>query len=230
MVTETRATGDISNTDKLLTEFIFYLKKQGNKSNTIERRIRYLKSLVKSGYDLTDSESFKKGISEKNWVGKSKNNTADTYTLFLKMLGKTWEKPHYQEIRKLPFVPTESEIDQLITACGPKTSTFLQIMKETAMRPGEAARLTWNDIDFVSKTIKVTPEKGSNPRIFPISNKLLGMIENIRKLNYIKDPDRIFQRQLRHIRRNYQRSKVRIAEKVQNPRLGKIMLKTFRTW
>jgi integrase len=103
-------------------------------------------------------------------------------------------------------------------------------MKETATRPGETARLTWNDIDFVSNTIKVTPEKGSNPRIFPISDKLLGMLENIRRMDYIKDSERIFQRQLRHIRRNYQRSKLRLSHKVQNPRLAKIKLKTFRTW
>jgi integrase len=56
------------------------------------------------------------------------------------------------------------------------------------------------------------------------------MIENIKKMNHIKDPNRIFPRQLRHIRRNYQISKNRIAEKIQNPRIKKIMLKTFRTW
>jgi integrase len=77
------------------------------------------------------------------------------------MIGKSWEKPHYQEISKLPFVPTEDEIDALIAGCGWKTSTFLQLMKETAMRPGEVKSLTWDDIDFVSKTIRVTPEKGS---------------------------------------------------------------------
>jgi integrase len=93
-----------------------------------------------------------------------------------------------------------------------------------AIRPGETARLTWNDIDFVSKTVRATPEKGSNPRIFPVSDKLLGMYQNIRKMDYIKDPERIYQRRLRHIRRNYLRSKIRLAEKVQNPRLSKIML------
>jgi integrase len=56
------------------------------------------------------------------------------------------------------------------------------------------------------------------------------MLHNTRHNNYVKDENRIFQKQLRHIRRNYQRSKLRLAQKLQNPRIGKIMLKTFRTW
>ena len=33
---------------------------------------------------------------------------------FLKMVGGTWEAPQYKKIRKLPLVPKETEIDQLI--------------------------------------------------------------------------------------------------------------------
>jgi len=75
-------------------------------------------------------------------------------------------KPHYKEIYKIPFVPTEAEIDVLIAGSGYKTAAFLQFLKETAMRPGEACAFTWDDIDLVSKTVRVTPEKVSNPRIF----------------------------------------------------------------
>jgi hypothetical protein len=36
--------------------------------------------------------------------------------------------------RKFPFIPKEEEIDALIAGSGKKTSTFLQLLKETAMR------------------------------------------------------------------------------------------------
>ena len=225
-----KTTGDISETKSLLIQFIFELKKRGNKETTIERRIRYLKELAKSGADLRDPESVRATLAEKTWVGRSKNNAADTYTIFLRMLGKSWEKPHYQEISKLPFVPTEGEIDVLIAGSGWKTSTFLQIMKETAMRPGEVKSATWDDIDFVSKTIRVTPEKGSNPRIFHLSDNLLKMLLNVQKRNQLKDANRIFTQRLAHIRRYYERVRKRQAFKLQNPRLKKIMMKTFRTW
>jgi integrase len=74
------------------------------------------------------------------------------------------------------------------------------------------------------------PEKGSNPRIFALSDKLLRMLQVTKNTNTVKDKNRIFQLRLHHIRRQYQRTKVKIAKKLQNPRIEKIMLKTFRTW
>lgn len=227
---EKMATGEISETKSQIIQFIMYLKKRGNKDVTIERRIRYLKELEKSGAKLTDPESMKKALAEKSWVGKSKNNAADTITLFLEMIGLTWEKPHFQVVEKIPFVPTEAELDALIAGSGWKTTAFLQLLKETAMRPGEAASLTWDDLDEISKTLRVTPEKGSKPRIFPISDKLLRMLLSIKAKNHVQDPNRIFARQLRHIRRQHERMRKKQAFKLKNPRLKKIMLKTFRTW
>jgi integrase len=96
------------------------------------------------------------------------------------------------------LVPTEAELDALIAGSGYKTAAFLQLLKETAMRPGEPCKLTWNDFDLVSKTVRVTPEKGSNPRIFPVSDKLLNMLLSIKQGNHIRDPDKIFASQLRH--------------------------------
>jgi len=215
---EKLATGEISDTEKLLTEFIFYLRKRGNKDVTIERRIRYLEQLVKNGADLTDPENVMTILSEISWVGKSKNNAADTYGLFLKMIGKSWEKPHYQEIRKLPFLPTEEELDTLISGSGWKTAAFLQLMKETAMRPGEAASLTWDNVDFVSNSVWVTPEKGSNPRVFPISDNLMKMLLNIKERNNVKDKNRVFAKQLRHIRRQFEIVRKKQAYKLQNER------------
>jgi len=42
------------------------------------------------------------------------------------------------KIRKIPFIPTETEIDHLIAGCGRKTATLLQLLKETGIRIGEA--------------------------------------------------------------------------------------------
>ena len=42
--------------------------------------------------------------------------------------------------RKFPFIPTEQEIDDLIAGTSNKVFTFLQLLKETAMRSGESKR------------------------------------------------------------------------------------------
>jgi len=43
--------------------------------------------------------------------------------------------------------------------CGPKTSTFHQLLKETGARTGEAHSLKWTDLDFEAATVRITPEE-----------------------------------------------------------------------
>ena len=94
------------------------------------------------------------------------------------------DSPWYKVTRKFPFIPTEQELDVLIAGCGRKTATFLQLLKETAMRAGEAKSLLWTNIDLERRNITLnTPEKRGNPRIFKASNKLIDMLAALPKIN-----------------------------------------------
>lgn len=53
----------------------------------------------------------------------------------------TWISPTYKQTQKLPFIPTEEELDALITIPGKKLAMMLQILKETGARLGEAFKL-----------------------------------------------------------------------------------------
>jgi len=50
---------------------------------------------------------------------------------------------------------------------------------ETRCRVGEALRLRWTDVDFERGVVTITPEKGSRPRILPISVKPVGMLNSL---------------------------------------------------
>ena len=53
---------------------------------------------------------------------------------------------------------------QLVTVLLASVATFLQLLKETVMRAGEAKRILWTDIDFEKRVITLNcPEKGGNP-------------------------------------------------------------------
>jgi integrase len=118
-------------------------------------------------------------------VETEKRNVINAYDQFLKYLGKHWEEPKYTVIRKIPFIPTEHEIDDLIAGCYPVVATYLQLLKETAMRAGEAIQLYWKDVDLQRKIITCnTPEKNGNPRMFnDLSDKLLTMLNQLPKEN-----------------------------------------------
>jgi len=211
-----------------IIEYSFWLLKKGYAESTIKGRTKILKILTKREADLFDPESVKEAIAKQKWSEGRKANAVDAYTSFLQMHGMTWDPPKYKRIRKLPFIPTETEIDQLIAGCGKRTSTLLQLLKETGMRIGEAWKLEWTDIDSENGTVRVTPEKGSNPRIFKTSTKLMNMLNSLPKnpkstkvfgWRWLKSQERLFVKERR-----------KIAEKLQNQRILKITFHTFRHW
>ncbi|MEM1563713.1 MAG: tyrosine-type recombinase/integrase [Candidatus Bathyarchaeia archaeon] len=211
-----------------LLEFLWWMKKQGYKETTINSKDKRLSRLIKLGANLFDPESVKEVLATQNWKESSKETTAYAYDLFARWLGIKWDKPRYRPPRKLPFIPQEREIDDLIAGCNSVyASTFLQILKETGARAGEAFNLKWIDIDLERKTITITPEKGSNPRLFRISNKLATMLSSLPR-----NGERVFSkyRNLRSLSSNFERNRKRIAFKLGNPRLLKISFHTLRHW
>jgi integrase len=128
--------------------------------------------------------------------------------------------------RKVPFIPLEAELDQLIGGAYKKLATFLQLLKETAMRSGEAWRLRWTDVDFKRGTLTLNqPEKEGTPRIFKISSTLIAMLNLLPKRG-----DYLFTGSLRSLGRTFLRYRKRMAFKLQNPRLKTITFHTFRHW
>ena len=143
-----------------IVEFLWWLKKQGYAESTIKSRVKLLKRLVKLGANLFDPDSVKEVIAKQDtWNPGRKELAVEAYSSFLTMLGGAWNPPRYKRIPKLPFIPLESEIDQLIACFGSKMAALLQLLKETGIRLGEAVRIKWQDIDFQSGVIRITPER-----------------------------------------------------------------------
>lgn len=164
----------------------------------------------------------------KIWSGSRKRNVINAYTDFLAYLGLTWEAPIYQIIRKLPFIPTEQEIDDLIAASPNILVAFLQLLTETGMRRGEAIAVPWKDVDLERRIIMCNcPEKGSNARIFSdLSGKLLSMLDNLPKENDLLFGDNTID----SLKNKLCRNRNKVAFKIGNPRLKGIHMHTFRYW
>jgi integrase len=132
-----------------------------------------------------------------------------------------------REVRKMPFIPLESELDALIAASGKKTATILQLLKETGMRSGEARRLSWTDVDLERLVVSVnSPEKRSNLHVIKVSPKFAGMLNALPRTN-----QKVFGSNNETTwRRNFLQTRKRVAAKLQNPRLERIAFHTFRHW
>ena len=76
------------------------------------------------------------------------------------------------------------------------------------------------------QTIKIAPEKNSNPRQFRVSTKLVSMLSRLPKKN-----DYIFGGgDLDNFSRWFFMKRLELAKKLENPRMAKIGFKTLRHW
>jgi integrase len=210
-----------------ILEFLWWMKKQGYKETTISGKGSRLRRLVRLGANLLNPESVKEVIAMQDWCDSGKETTAYAYDLFARWMGINWQRPNYKAPKKLPFIPHEREIDDLIAGCNKHVAVFLQVIKETAARAGEVFNLKWIDIDFENRTIRITPEKGGEPRMFKISRRLIQMLEGLPR-----NGERVFSKwsSLRNLTSTFERNRKRAAYKLGNPRILKISFHTLRHW
>jgi len=227
--TDKRAAGATEKTADVkgkILEFAWHLKKMGRAEETIKNYNKRLTALIKLGADLEDPESVKGVLAKANKSENWKASIVVAYSSFLKFQGRRWEPPKYWLIQKIPFIPTEQEIDDLIAFCGRKTSPILQLLKETGMRISEALSLKWIDIDLQRRLIILNdPKKHGRPRIFNISQKLTAMLNQLPRKS-----ESVFNRTRASVETSFIGSRRRAAEKLNNPRLLRIHLHTFRHW
>ncbi len=208
----------------VVTRFAAWLKSQGKTEETVKNYSCFLKKVVENS-NVYDPEEVKRFIAGLKVSNASKMAYVKAYDTFLKFVKGSWEMPKFKVEEKIPFIPTEEELDQLIAGCGRKTSTLLQLLKETGARLGEALKLKWTDVDFERRLVKITPEKGSKPRILPISLKLIEMLNSLPREN-----EKIFPAKKGSWKKSFINQRNRLAVKLNNPRLKNITFHVFRHW
>ena len=210
-----------------VVEYSWNLKRNGYKESTITTYTYLIKWFIKRNADLNNPDSVKDVIAmQEAWSQGRKRNAVKAYDLYAKLHGIKWTKPKYKPVDKIPFIPTEQEIDSLISGCCKQMSAFLQVLKETGARRGEAFNLKLEDLDYVSNRLRITPLKGSKARVFKMSDKLLRMLHNLQgNSKRIWNYKNVF-----YLDKGFRRMRKRTARKLGNPRLLMIHFHTLRHW
>ncbi len=214
----------------------------GLKEKTVKARVSVLKLLINRGANLLEPLSaFKtidkakkfdraaKKLTDQEWSDGSKYQAAEAYLKFCEIskipIPSDINFHKFKTNQKLPWIPLESEIDQLIAGCSPRVTAFLQLLKETGVRCGEAWRLKWTDIDMEHAVVTFNaPEKHGRPRQFKMNGKLTAMLNLLPKTS-----QKVWgNTKLNYFRQNFMRQRKRVAFKLQNPRIDRISFHTFR--
>ena len=213
----------IGQWEATLLDYAWKQKKRGLAETTIKMRTYRLRVLAKKGADLSNPDSVETVLATEEWSQANKRLSIEAYHSYTKTMGIAWTPIKCQYEAKQPFIPLETELDQLIAGCGKKTATFLQTLKETGSRCGEATKLKWTDLNTENNTLAINdPEKHSNSRTIRISSKLLAMLNNLPKKS-----DYIFKPVSRSV---FLRQRNKLSVTLQNPRLRQIHFHTFRHW
>jgi len=127
------------------------MRKQGYRRSTVKYCIQALKSIARHA-NLLQPEFAKAYVAYAEMSESRKAKLTEDLARFYAYKHLAFDKPNYRRIEKLPFVPLEVEVDQLISGVGQKIAAFLQLIKETGVRAGEAWNLRWGDLDPEQRT------------------------------------------------------------------------------
>jgi len=216
-------------TPENLIGFDEYLKNKGLRESTIETKVKILNMLSKR-INLWDSDEVRKLLNDSILSGKRKNNISYAYQDWCRLKGFDYEIKYFEEgEQSLPYIPREVELDQLIAGSSKPYACFMQLLKETGFRFGEAKSLTPNDFDLEKKIVTLNkPAKRSNPRQFRISDKLVLMLTPL--IQKTSPNQTIWKLTDQAMSRTFCYRRKVISEKLGNPKLRKISFKTFRHW
>ena len=205
------------------------MQKQGYRHSTTRNTIQALKSIARKT-NLQQPDTAKTYLATAQISENRKAKLTEDLKRFYTHQHTPFNKPNYKRTQQLPFIPLEAEVDQLIAGCRNKQATYLQLIKETGIRAGEAWNLKWTDIDPEQRTVNITPEKNSNPRQLKISPRLTAMINSLPKRYKLvfRNPDVDPRQSMETFRRLFTKQRWRIAQKLQNPRIERITFKTLR--
>jgi len=97
----------------------------------------------------------------------------------------------FREHNRSPQTFSDTEIEQIIGFKKNRYTSFLALLAYTGMRPGEAVKLTNQDIDATLQTISIVDTKTYSDRIIPISEPLQKHLVGFRSFDFSLDSVRL---------------------------------------
>jgi integrase/recombinase XerD len=210
-----------------ILEYAWKLKKRNLSDNTIKIRTFLLNQLVKKGSALDNPDSVETLLATEQLTASHKSKLVAEYSSYTKTMGIQWEPIKVKYRPREPFLPLETELDQIIAACGKKTAAYLQLLKDTGARSGEASKVRWTDMNEANITISINDaEKGSDTRTVKVTPKTIAMLKALPN----KYDPYIFNPRSLSMKEGFQVARKRLAATLHNPRFKQIHLHTFRHW
>jgi len=230
---ETETTTQLTEAKGIILEYAWKMKKRGQAESTIKDRTFRLSGLAKRGANLMSPDSVETVLATSDWTPANKKFYVMAYLSFTKAFKVPWEPIKISCEPKEVFIPLEKELNALISGSGKKTAAFLQLLKTTGARCGEARKIKWTDMNTEASTISINaPEKGSRSRTIKVPTETIAMLNSLpkRSLYIFSASGSLEAPKARSLQGVFSRTRDKLARNLQNPRLQQIHFHTFRHW
>jgi integrase len=128
--------------------------------------------------DLDDPETVKGFIADQTgWSNAYKQGVAYAYNSYVEVNGLRWSLPRFRVEDRLPKIPTEEKINQIIVRARGKYVLVFSILRDTGMRPIELERTRMRDIDLDTGVISVRTAKSGLGRLLKVKAQTLAMLK-----------------------------------------------------
>jgi len=155
---------------------LLWLKSQGRKETTIipiGKRLGYLEKHI----DLDDPNKVNEFIAQKSWSNNYKGGMVTAYAHYVKFYKLQWSMPFYQREDKIFKVPTEEDVNKIISHSKLKGVLFYSIVRDVGVRPIEVSGLRVKDVDLTTGMVYPTTAKGGQGRMLKLKESTLAIMK-----------------------------------------------------
>jgi integrase len=158
-----------------------------------------------------------------------KNALFDAYSHYCKTSETDWNRPQVKEESTPIKIPTEENIDKIISSATQRYSTVFHLSKH-GLRPHEISKIRLRDIDLKRGTLEVRTSKSGKARTLKLSSETTDLLREYVNNNQISYIDEELFSSSKTIRNTWRKYRKRAYNKFKDAELLKIRLYDLRHW
>jgi len=162
-------------------------------------------------------------------TNKYRNSMFDAYSHYCNSNDLTWIRPKIKNEISPVKIPTEENIDKIISSASVKYATVFHLSKH-GLRPDEISKITLRDIDLDKGNLTVRTSKAGLERIIHLKKASHDLLREYVNLYQIQGLNQRLFSSSKTIRDTWRFYRKRAHKKFSNPELLKIRLYDLRHW
>ena len=199
------------------------MQSNGLKQGTL-RAVNYQLKYLDKNTNLRNPEQVQAFIASMKQANSYKQCIVKAYNYFADINGIKRIETYFKYQRKIPLITSSENVNKIISASSKKYATIFKILDETGLEEQELRNPTRKDIDIEKGIINAQGCKNHKSRSFKLKPETAEMLRQylFKYIDHQPFPESHYMSTI------WQRTRNKLADKLQQPELKKIPLRNLR--